>query len=73
MLQVEDHITIDVGSGEEYGIIVADLLDGRFHIRLEESGERHNVVGSKLTLACPFDGRAVDSDWRACPECREII
>jgi hypothetical protein len=72
-LQVEDHVTVDVGNGEEYGIIVADLMNGSFHVRLEESGERHNLVGSALSLACPFDGAPVDSDWRACPDCREII
>lgn len=73
-LQVEDYVVLDVGEGEEYGVIVADLNPGTdtlYHVRLEESGERHNVEGYVLTLACPFCGLKVDSDWRSCRRCQE--
>ena len=77
MLQPEDHVQVD---SDEFGVIVmrynpaaVGFIADLWAVKMEESGNTFYIEASRLNLVCPFDGREVDSDWRACPECREII
>lgn len=70
MLRVEDHVQV---LGDQFGQIESKLPLDMWAVRFEECGTLMPVRDFDLQLVCPFDGTVTDSDWRACPDCKEII
>ena len=77
MLQVEDNVRTH--DSELFGVILARtvLVAPGYLVRFEDDdGHKETVLlaDNALVLQCPFcPNQDVDSDWRACPKCREII
>ena len=75
MLQVEDHVydrsrdrfgTLERKADTDLWVVVTEGYGGPAYVSM--------VPDRQLDLVCPFcPNQIVDSDWRACPDCREII
>ena len=77
MIDREDHVR--TRDSERFGVLqsrVADHGDLWLVLLENQSGGPDYLAPireSDLQLVCPFDGADVDEDWRACPDCKEII